>query len=275
MTNEQFLITFERHLNVGGPQREEIIAELNSHLKEQSPEKLGDPKELARKSNRVHIGWLSSFSQLLVIRLLSFVLFEFGWIVFYIKNYVGPSVISQPSWVLPMTVIAQLVPILLFIYGSYIIAHLRHRWVHILLWSGSFSLGWTLVYLWQISAGYVLFSDSNSFQNVFMILLGQFLLMWLVYVTIAIGIMFVTEGKNILWPHHRLFASIVAFVTIGFSTYFIIPLLWHVITDTHYTESMVVWDEWIFKSQYYIASIIGLIGAVTEWIRHTRIAQSK
>ncbi len=65
MTKETYLAEFERHLRVGDTKRGDIIAELNTHLEELSsnehPETvLGDPKPLATRYNRTHIGFFSS-----------------------------------------------------------------------------------------------------------------------------------------------------------------------------------------------------------------------
>lgn len=71
MTRGAFFAQFERHLLVGKPKREEIIAELQSHLAELSKSAdpsvaIGDPKQLAREYNRTHLGFFSTWLRLLL-----------------------------------------------------------------------------------------------------------------------------------------------------------------------------------------------------------------
>lgn len=62
MTSEQFLATFQQHLQLSDPQRQDVIAETKQHLSELEPSldpvvALGKPEVLARHLNRVHVGW--------------------------------------------------------------------------------------------------------------------------------------------------------------------------------------------------------------------------
>lgn len=62
MTSEQFLTTFQRHLQLSDPRRQDVVAETKQHLSELDPGldpvvALGKPEVLARHLNRVHIGW--------------------------------------------------------------------------------------------------------------------------------------------------------------------------------------------------------------------------
>lgn len=62
MTRAEYLTQFERHLRVAEPKRGEIIAEIVTHLDEVDggPKALGDPKTLAKRFNRTHIGMLGN-----------------------------------------------------------------------------------------------------------------------------------------------------------------------------------------------------------------------
>lgn len=63
MNHEQYLTEFTKRLRVAEPKRREIIAELKTHLAEPGGTDpfttLADPKQLARRYNRIHIGLLS------------------------------------------------------------------------------------------------------------------------------------------------------------------------------------------------------------------------
>lgn len=63
MTSQEYLQSFQRHLRVAEPKRSEIIAEIKTHLFEsQNSGDFGDPKRLAARYNRTHIGfWYSEF----------------------------------------------------------------------------------------------------------------------------------------------------------------------------------------------------------------------
>lgn len=55
MDQADYLAAFEKHLLVSSPKREEILAELSTHLGEKG--NLGNPRQLAEEENRAHIGW--------------------------------------------------------------------------------------------------------------------------------------------------------------------------------------------------------------------------
>lgn len=81
MNFNQYVTEFEHHLRVGEPKRSEIIAELNTHLDElsqnESPEAaLGDPRTLAAKYNRIHIGFFSSPLRIAISLLAVFIFLE-------------------------------------------------------------------------------------------------------------------------------------------------------------------------------------------------------
>lgn len=78
MTREYFITEFERHLRVAEPKWGEIIAELKTHIDElpddnQPAIALGDPKQLAARYNRTHVGWLTEFRMALLIIVATFV----------------------------------------------------------------------------------------------------------------------------------------------------------------------------------------------------------
>ena len=275
MTNQEFLSTFQKHLLIAAPKRVELLAEVKSHLEERSSENIGDPKKLATDLNRIHIGPIHSFRQLLLLRLVTFAVFEFGWLALYLHSAAGISSPGQPWWSHVLTISAQFVPVVVFIYGAYIIAHLHRRWVEILAWGGTFALGGTLIQLWEEASGYLLSVDAAGNQNSLMSAGGQFLTMWLVFGTIALGLMVALEGKNILWPKHRILATVAVFLLMGIASYFVIPLTWQVISGFHYTEAMVPVDVWIFNNQHYLAFGVGIFGGALEWFRHSRMRDAK
>ncbi len=271
MTNEQFLTTFQHHLNVGGPQRDEIIAEITNHLEEESPEKLGDPKKLASKSNRVHLGFISSFKMLLWLRLAVFLVFECGWLLVSLQ-YLSSTPARGWWWVYSVNIITQLFPALVFIYGSYLIGHFRRRWLALGAWVATFAAGATLMSFIQEKIGYVL-AVSGVERSPLMEYLGQLTTLYVVFGAIALGIMVATEGKNMLWPKHIIASTIGAFIIITIATYFALPLVWNVITGYRYTEYMSTVDVWIFEHQHYLAVTFGLVGASLEWLRHSHHKQ--
>lgn len=77
MTKTGYITDFERHLRVAEPKRNEILAELKTHLEEaENPKILGNPKRLARSYNRTHIGLL--FSPLRIHLAIIFIAFAFS-----------------------------------------------------------------------------------------------------------------------------------------------------------------------------------------------------
>ncbi len=71
MTREEYLAQFERHLIVGEPKRNELIAELSTHLDELTDHDdaltiIGNPKRLADKYGRTHIGFFRTWRRLLI-----------------------------------------------------------------------------------------------------------------------------------------------------------------------------------------------------------------
>jgi hypothetical protein len=267
MTNNQFLTAFQHHLNVGGPQRDEIIAEMKSHLEEEGTKKLGDPKMLAQKSNRVHLGFFSSFKMLLWLRMTVFLVFESGWLLVSLQ-YFSSSPAREWWWVYSVNIITQLFPALVFIYGSYLIGHFRRRWLTLATWVATFAAGATLMSILQEKIGYVLVASGGE-RSPLMEYLGQLSTLYIVFGAIALGIMVATEGKNMLWPKHIIASTIGAFIIITIATYFALPLVWNVITGYRYTEFMSTVDVWIFEHQHYLAVSFGLIGASLEWLRHS------
>lgn len=69
MTSAQFMKEFQDRLIVGEPKRASIIREIESHLHAGKLE-LGNPVGLARKLNRVHLGWLCSENRIAVVFIL-------------------------------------------------------------------------------------------------------------------------------------------------------------------------------------------------------------
>ena len=85
MTNEQFLQMFNHYLVIGGRKRDDIVAEVTSHLQEQSADKLGDPALLARKMNHVHLGLFVSFRSLAITAAITTVLFDVAGTHFFVN----------------------------------------------------------------------------------------------------------------------------------------------------------------------------------------------
>jgi len=271
MTNEQFLTTFQTHLNVGGPERDEIIAEMKSHLEEEMAEKLGDPKQLAEKSNRVHLGLFSSMRKLLWLRLGTFLIFEIGWTWLSIETYAG-SVSRQAAWIYVMNIIALLIPVVVFMYGSYSIGHMRRRWLNIGIWASTFAISGVIVSVLQQALGYLIVASTNN-RPIWNEYISQTASLFIVYGTVALGIMIATEGKNMLWPKHQILATTTTFLIIGIASYFALPLTWNAITNFHNSESMATFGEWLFRNQQYLALVLALGGAGVEWGRHQGIKQ--
>lgn len=137
MTKEVFFKEFERHLLVGSPKREEILAELKTHMDELravDAAELGNPKSLARQYNRTHVGLLGSR-----IRMFGFVTLTgllLGLLDF--ANWIGWKVFWRPD----MSSLSSLrghVPVLFLTLSD------QKMWLQFVFpLITAFFLGWTL-----------------------------------------------------------------------------------------------------------------------------------
>jgi hypothetical protein len=265
MTNEQFLTTFQHHLNVGGQQREEIIAEVKSHLEEEGPEKIGDPKLLAQKSNRVHLGFFSSFAKLLWLRLITFLIFEFIYFIFYLLTKSQ----SLFYWLDRGTYIFEFLPSVIFLFGCLMLRHMHRRWIYTIVWAATFAAGICILGAIGSVNGY--YGTGIAKIDIHLFDFGQLFSLWLTFAVIALAIVVATEGKNIIWPRHTIAGTIAAFMIMFFASYFALPIIANTATNYHYTESTASFSMWIFEHQHYLAFFLALLGGTMEYIRHQGI----
>ena len=112
MNTALFLKKFKHLLLIGGKKREEVIAEIYTHLNElkektDTEKSFGDPRRLAIKLNRIHIGFFSSY-----FRLFGFPVFLAILIVLisYINNTIQPPSQSVELVVNQMTIHTSAIP---------------------------------------------------------------------------------------------------------------------------------------------------------------------
>lgn len=143
MTKDVFFKNFEHHLLIGSPKREEILAELKTHFDElgmDDPMVLGDPKALARKYNRTHLGLVYSPVRLFAIPVVvSAVIYLINFLAERLTMNVSRIVegqeildLTQPTYFMGtmMKGWLLLIPFLVVI----LVAKSLARWMHPLSW---------------------------------------------------------------------------------------------------------------------------------------------
>ncbi|MFA6553607.1 MAG: hypothetical protein WCT27_04220 [Patescibacteria group bacterium] len=267
MTNEQFLQVFKHYLAVGGRKREEIVAEVASHLQEQSADKLGDPALLARKTNRVHLGLFASFQSLAITAAITTLFFDV--IVPYVGLiYHGSPVWKNVSWI--SSVLWQCVPFIspiLFIYGAHAISRMRNRWVNTAVLVVIFSAGFAVQQELMQAAGYLFISTVSGSTSVWSMHIQPIVSFVFTYAIIGYAVMAITAGRQLIVSRHQVIDITLAFILGGAAARFLLPMIWNAITTFHYTVAMSGWSESVFQYLTAASIGIGLLCAGFEWFR--------
>jgi hypothetical protein len=264
MTNEQFLQAFNRHLVVGGLKRDEIIAEVTSHLQEQSADKLGDPVLLAHRTNHVHLGFFASFQSLAVTAAIITLLFDV--LIPYVTIRYNSSSTSSP---LPqfLWLLIPLVSPILFIYGAHAVSRMRNRWVFIAVLAAIFTAGFAIQQELMQATGYLFISTVSGSTSVWSIHIQPIVTFLITYAIIGYAVMAITAGRQYIVSRHQIIDITLAFILGSAAAHFLLPMIWNAITSFHYTMAMSEWSASAFK-YLTVASIgIGLLGAGVEWLR--------
>ena len=96
VTKAEYLAQFERHLRVGAPKRPEIVAEVKSHFEENGQAStFGNPKRLADRFNRIHLGFFYNFRRLIAVPIIAWFAYMFGF-----------GLASHASWGIVFPIIA-------------------------------------------------------------------------------------------------------------------------------------------------------------------------
>ncbi len=264
MTNEQFLQVFRRHLAVGGPKRAEIIAEVASHLQEQPADKLGDPKLLARTSNRVHVGLFPSFLSLAITAAIVTVLFDV--LIPYLQVRFDASG-SAASFVQFFWSIVPLISPILFIYGAHAISRMRNRWVYTAVLAGIFTVGFAIQQELMQATGYLLVASVDGSTSVWTIHIQPVVNFLLPYVIIGYGVMAITAGRQLIVSRHPVIDVALAFLLGTAAARYLIPMIWNTITNYHYTLAMSEWSAAAFNYLTLASITIGVLCAGVEWLR--------
>lgn len=140
--HKSFLISFSRRLLVGPPKREEILAELKTHLDDlgaNDPTTLGDPKALARQYNETHVGLLGSYPRMFGLVMAAGLLI---WTLDFI-NWTGWNTYWKPE-MRNLSSLNGYVPQWLILYSN------QEMWIKLLLpMLVAFILGWVLPRVWR------------------------------------------------------------------------------------------------------------------------------
>ncbi|MFA5134262.1 MAG: hypothetical protein WC505_00545 [Patescibacteria group bacterium] len=267
MTNGQFLKDFQHHLEVGGPQRNEIVSEVRSHLQEQPAGQLGNPAVVAKKMNRVHLGLFASFFSLAMAATLVTLLFDV--VVPYVGLiYHGSPVWKNVSWI--SSILWQCIPFIspiLFIYGAHAISRMRNRWVYVAILVAIFTAGFSMQQELMQATGYLLISTVSGSTSLWSIHIQPIVTFFFTYAIIGYAVMAITAGRQLIISRHPVIDITLAFILGGGAARFLLPMVWNAITSFHYTMAMSEWSASAF--QYLtVASIgIGLLCAGIEWLR--------
>jgi hypothetical protein len=264
MTKEQFLEVYNRHLNIGGRKRDEVVAEVASHLQEESADKLGDPVLLARNTNRVHLGFFASFRSLAIAAVITTVIFDVFIPYTAVKYNVngGTSASLQLFWSL-----APFVSPLLFIYGAHAISRMRNRWVSIMMLAAIFAGGFVIQQELMQAIGYLLISTVSGGSLLWEAHIQPVITFLLTYAIIGYGVMVVTAGRQRIVSHHQVIDVALAFIIEAAAARYLLPMIWNAITTFHYTMAMSEWAASAFPYLTAASIIIGLLGAGIEWLR--------
>ncbi|MDP2684479.1 MAG: hypothetical protein Q8P20_05490 [bacterium] len=264
MTNEQFLKDLQHHLEVGGPQREEIVREVTSHLQEQSAEQLGDSAVVARKMNRVHLGFFASFRSLAIAAAITTVLFDV--IIHYVAvryNSSGTgSALLQFFW----SIVPFVSPVL-FIYGAHAISRMRNRWIYTAVFAAIFAVGFAIQQELMQAIGYLLISTVSGSTSVWSIHIQPIVTFLITYAIIGYAVMAIMAGRQLIVSRHQVIDIILAFILGGAAARFLLPMIWNAITSFHYTMAMSEWSASVFQYLTAVSIGIGLLCAGIEWLR--------
>lgn len=262
MNNQFFSTTFEKHLNVGGQQREEILAEVNSHLEEVSANKLGDPKKIARKSNRVHLGLLSSLRQLIIFRLILLVIFELGAQIAYpwVWNPIKNSVFVVTS------VITSLIPTAAAIIGAFAISRMHRRWEKLLWWSLTLTIAALIFQLYNHFIAKSVFFPPEL--NIFWWYITNVVESFIVTYLLSTGIMLAVSGRQAWLPKHPWIDVIGAFVLQAIGALLLSGYVINFFNSMPQTNDVVDSARvWVEGNPFTFAIIIGAVGGLIEAIR--------
>lgn len=264
MTTEQFLNAFRHSLTVGGQKREEIIAEVSSHLQEQSADKLGDPVRLAQRTNRVHVGFFASFQSLVIAAAITTLLFD------VLIPYVGARYDAKTAGVSPLEFLWLLVPLvspILFIYGAHAISRMQHRWIYAAVYAAVFTAGFALQQEIMQATGFLFVSTVSGSSSVWSIHIQPVVNFFFPYAVIGYAVMVITAGRQFIVSRHQLIDIVLAFLLGSAGAYYILPMMWNSITSFHYTENMSDWASAAFTYLSVASICIGVLCAVIEWFR--------
>lgn len=264
MTNEQFLHDFSRHLAVGGPKRDEIVAEVTSHLQEQSADKLGDPQLLAHKTNRVHVGLFPSFQSLAIAAAITTLLFDvlIPYLVYSHYTSSGGALLPQFLWLL-----VPLASPILFIYGAHAISRMQNRWVYTAILAVIFTVGFAIHQELMQATGYLLVASADGSTSLWTIHIQPVVDFLIPYVVIGYGVMVATAGRQLIVASHQIIDITLAFLLGTAAARYLLPMLWNTITNFHYTMAMSEWSATAFNYLTATSIGIGLLGAGVEWLR--------
>lgn len=264
MTNEQFLQDFRHHLAVGGPKRAEIVAEVASHLQEQSADKLGDPVRLARKTNRVHVGIFGSFQSLAIIAAVTTVLFDV--LIPYVRVRYDASGTAAPVIQFFWSIVPLISPIL-FIYGSHAISRMRNRWIYTGVLAIIFTAGFAIQQELGQAMGYLFVATADGSTSLWASHIWPVLDFLRTYAVIGYGVMAITAGRQLIVARQIVIDVALAFLLGTAAARYLLPMIWNTITNFHYTLAMSEWSATAFNYLTLASIAIGLFGAGVEWLR--------
>lgn len=153
MNTETFFQQFKRHLLVAEPKQSEIIRELRQHGEQQ----LGDPKQLAKRYNRTHLGIFCTPLRLTLIPVLGWAVFvglliwglkfeQFRWEIRTAERFYHPNgfplrstILDIPNYVFLLTII------MLFLLATRTLARYQRLLYPIMAMAFSFFLAGTMV----------------------------------------------------------------------------------------------------------------------------------
>ncbi len=264
MTNEQFTGDFRHHLTVGGPKREAIIAEMASHVAQQSPDQLGDPAQLAKKLNRVHLGLFASFRTLAIVAVATTLFFD------VLLPYLGVRSSANGTDSPLLNALWMIVPFIspiLFIYGTHVVSRMRYRWIYAGVLAIIFSAGFAIQQELMQATGYLLVASADGSTSVWTIHIQPILDFLGTYAVIGYGVMVVTAGRQLIVSQHPVIDLALAFLIAAAAARFALPMVWNAITTFHYTEAMASWSASAFGYLTAASLGIGLLNAGAEWLR--------
>jgi len=271
MTNDQFLQMFNRCLVVGGRKRDEIVAEVASHLQEQSADKLGDPALLARKINRVHLGFFASFRSLAIAAAITTILFDVIIPYVVVRHNASGTGLALPQFLWSLV---PLVSPILFIYGAHAISRMQNRWVYTAALAAIFAAGFAVQQELMQATGYLQIFSASGSTSVWLIHIQPIVTFLITYAVIGYGVMAATAGRQLIVSRHQVIDIALAFILGAAAARYLIPMIWNAITSFHYTVAMSEWSASAFQYLTAASIGIGLLCAGIEWLRIRSVKNS-